>query len=288
MDERTPFINSPSSRALGTPLSEHPSSDGTEQSTQVISHRTEVLRLARATLPISASFALQNTLQAWSILMVGTLGAFELGVASYAYMFASCTGSMVAIGGSTALDTLCGQAFIGTTQGENPHVLGLYLQQGLLILCLIFTFMVAPVWWFSGQLFIVLSQPEDFATATGTFLRIFIPGGLLQIITECLKKFLQVQGQRSAVTYIVTVSTFIGMVANFVFFRIARTGIWGAPVAHTIYHLSNTVGLLAFICCSKVTRATWGGFSKKVFKNLGRVASLSVTGILTVATEWWR
>ena len=66
-----------------------------------------VSKLARNMFPIAISFGLQNIVQAFSVLTVGHLGTLELGAASYGYMFATCTGSMLAIGGTTALDTLC-------------------------------------------------------------------------------------------------------------------------------------------------------------------------------------
>lgn len=274
MHDRTPLIDSDNRSEEHVPFN--------------FSHRAEIRRLAQTTLPIFLSFAMQNIVQAWSILMAGTLGDFELRVASYGYMFATCTGSMVAIGGATALDTLCGQAFTTTNRGKSPHILGLYLQRGLLILCLLFATIITPTWWFSGRLFVFLGQKQDFAMATGVFLRILLPGGVFQVTAECLKKYLQVQGQRNAVSYIVAVSTALGVFTNFAFFRLAGTGLWAAPVAASIYHLTTSSLLLAFICYSKAVKETWGGFSRQAFVGLTRVTSLAITGIMTVATEWWR
>ncbi|KAI9738091.1 MAG: hypothetical protein M1818_005519 [Claussenomyces sp. TS43310] len=209
--------------------------------------------VARTNPPSRHAEIVEQDEEAWSILMAGTMGTFELRVASYRYMFASCTGTMVAIGGATALDTLCRQAITSTTHAKNRHLLGLYLQRSV---CLLFVPVISPLWWFHDRLFVVLGQSEDFATATGSSLKILILGGLLQVITECLKKYLQVQDQRNAVIYAITVSTAIGIFANFAFFRLAKTGIWAAPVAVTIYHFSSTTLLVALICFSKTTRKT--------------------------------
>lgn len=248
----------------------------------------QVLELARASLPISISFGLQNAVQAFSILMVGFLGTFELGVASYGYMFASCTGSMVAIGGATALDTLCGRAFTSPLRAANPHILDHYLQQGLLILSLLFAIFITPLWWFSGHLFAILGQEERFAMETGHFLRVLIPSGLLQVVAECLKKFLQVQGHSATVGWLVIVAAAFGILANFVLLRLANTGLWGAALANTVYHLATTILLLAFMAADEQARSFWKSFSKKSLLGSGRFITLSITGILTVATEWWR
>ncbi len=94
----------------------------------------EVFALARATLPISVSFALQNVAQTFSVSSVGSPGPFEPEATAYGYMFATCTGTMVAIGGATALDTLCSQALTSGHNTNDPKFLALYLQQSLMIL----------------------------------------------------------------------------------------------------------------------------------------------------------
>ena len=63
-----------------------------------------------------------------------------------------------------------------------------------MILVIMFLCLIAPTWWFSADIFIALGQEEEFAITTATFLRILIPGGFFQIVAECVKKFLQVQG----------------------------------------------------------------------------------------------
>ncbi|KAF8856223.1 hypothetical protein BDZ45DRAFT_691960 [Acephala macrosclerotiorum] len=182
MDERTQLLPESSSQ---TPFSE------TTTFIPTISlYICESLKLAAATAPISLSFAMQNVVQACSIMIAGKLGTFELGVASYGYMFAICTRSMVAVCGSTALNTLCGQAFDPRNLSRNVDVLGILLQRGILVLSLPFIRVIAPIWWFFAGIFMTLRQDEEFARDTGVFLNRMIPGGLLRV-AECLKKFLQ-------------------------------------------------------------------------------------------------
>jgi len=260
----------------------------TSSTRTTISYNHELLKLTLKTIPISLSFALQNIVQACSILVVGQLGTFELGVASYGYMFATCTGSMVAIGGSTALDTLCGQAFNSETLHKNSRILGVYLQRGLLLLGLFFFLVIAPVWWLSGRLFVALGQGEEFAKATGIFLRTLIPGGFLQVVSECLKKTLQVQHQSYAVGWIVVATSTLGVLANVILINFLGVGLVGAPIAHFIYGLSNVLFLLIYITWRPELRSRLCVGSKEVYKDLAKFSILAFTGILTVATEWWR
>lgn len=96
-------------------------------------YSAELANIARAIFPVAVSFGLQNVVQAWSILLIGHLGTFELAVASYCYMFISCNGSIVTIGGATVLVPLCGQAWHPIYGVSNPKILGLHLQSRLLI-----------------------------------------------------------------------------------------------------------------------------------------------------------
>ena len=271
MDENTPLL-----------------ADSNAQKWEDLTYTSELSKLARNMFPISISFGLQNIVQAFSVLTVGHLGTLELGAASYAYMFATCTGSMLAIGGTTALDTLCSQAYSESKASENAHILGTYLQRGIMILLILFLCLIAPLWWYSAHLFVALGQEDDFATMTATFLRILIPGGFFQIIAECVKKFLQVQGESDAVGWNIAAAAIIGCTANYVFVHLLHLGLWGAPVAHTLYHICTVVFLCIYTLRNDNARQGWGGFAKASFNRWGEFTLLALSGILTCAAESWR
>ncbi|OQV01422.1 hypothetical protein CLAIMM_06786 [Cladophialophora immunda] len=243
--------------------------------------------LIRRTIPICLSFALQNAVQAISALIAGSLGSFELGVTSFGFMFFSCTGTMTAIGGATALDTLCGQAFTSHSVADNPKILGLLLQQCLLVLLGIFSFVFAPIWVFSGHLFIALGQEPDFAFATGKFLVFMLPAGVLQIVAESLKKFLQVQGESNIVGVSTAVASCFSVLLTFVLVRHTTLQLWGVPCAFCIYQFITVVALLCIISRKPDVRKTWRGSIVGIQKGISRLAFYAVTGIFTCATEWW-
>jgi MATE family multidrug resistance protein len=253
-----------------------------------LTYTSELGKLARNMFPIAISFGLQNIVQAFSVLTVGRLGTLELGAASYGYMFATCTGSMLAVGGATTLDTLCSQALHESKASGNSQVLGIYLQRGIMILVIMFLCLIAPVWWVSADLFIALGQENDFAVMTATFLRILIPGGLLQAVAECIKKFLQVQGESDAVGWNIAAAAIIGCIANYVLVHLLNLGLWGAPLAHTLYHLCTVIFLFTYTYRSENANQGWGGFSKKSLDSWGEFIALAISGILTNAAEAWR
>lgn len=279
MAERTPL--------LGDPLLDEANAPALDPSEKP-QYGSELLLLLRASVPIALSFALQNVVQVFSILIVGGLGTYELSVASYGYMFASSTGSMIGLGGATALDTLCSQAITSVKPDERALVLRNYLQRGVLVLAALYILVTVPLWWFSGYLFVALGQEKDFATATGMFLRVLIPGGLLQGVAECLKKFLQVQGHSFPTGCAVAVAAAIGLVANVIFVWVFHLGYIGAPLAHTVYHLSTVLLLLVYT--SRITDSIpcWAGFSRGRLRDWKRFANLAITGIFTQAAESFR
>lgn len=248
----------------------------------------ELSLLTRTSFPISFSFSLQNIVQAISVLVVGGLGTFELAVASYGYMFASSTGVIIALGGATALDTLCSQAITSAKPEEKPTILRNYLQRGLIILTVFYIVLIVPLFWVSGGLFVLLGQEPDFAHATGHFLRVLIPGGMLQIWAECLKKYLQVQDYSFAVTWAVAIAAVIGVAANFLLVRVANLGVIGAPLAHTVYHLTTIICLVVYISIKSDSQTNWRGFSKGKLADWTRFSNFAISGILTLAAEGFR
>lgn len=277
--ERTPL--------LGDPLLDEANFPALDPS-QPPKYSSELRLLFNAAVPIALSFALQNVVQASSILIVGGLGTYDLGVASYGYMFAASTGSMLGVGGATALDTLCSQAITSVKPEEKQVVLRNYLQRGILFLALLFCLTTVPLWWFSGRLFILLGQEVDFAMDTGLFLRYLLFGGLLQVVAECLKKFLQVQGHSFQVGCVIGVAAIFGIGANVLFVRVLGLGFIGAPLAHTIYHLCTVMFLLIYTSTIPDSIPCWYGFWFGKWSDWSRFANMAVVGIVSQAAESFR
>jgi MATE family multidrug resistance protein len=248
----------------------------------------EVCQLFSKTLPICLSFALQNIVQASSCLLAGTLGSFELEVTSYGFMFASCTGTMVAIGGATALDILCGQSITSLGLHDHPAVLGRYLQQSLLVLSVIFIIFIAPMWVFSAKLFMMMGQEQEFALATGAFMNMMIGAGLIQVIAECFKKFLQIHGESYAVGWIAAATAAFGILISYILIRYSHLGVLATPMAFTVYQLANLVLLVLMMSCKASVRQSIYWSTKGLMRGSYTVLKYAVSGILTVATEWWR
>ena len=148
--------------------------------------------LLKGAIPVILAYALQNSLQTLSVVVVGRESRNDLATAAFAYMFAMATAWLIAMGGTTALDTLCSSTFTGS---KDPHDLGILLQRAFIILGL-FYIPVAILWALSEPLFLALGQDAQISRDSAQFLRCLIPGGLGYIYFEAMKKYLQAQGRR--------------------------------------------------------------------------------------------
>jgi MATE family multidrug resistance protein len=146
--------------------------DGEMPKNKLVLHEFWVL--FKGSVPVIAAYSLQNSLQTLSVLIVGRASPEDLATAAFSYMFAMCTGWLIALGGSTALDTLASSTFTGST---NKHDLGVLLQRSFIILGL-FYIPVAALWVFSEPIFIALGQDPDLSRDSAKFLTYLIPGGI--------------------------------------------------------------------------------------------------------------
>jgi MATE family multidrug resistance protein len=150
----------------------------------------EFILLLKSSIPVILAYTLQNSLQTVSVLVVGRLSPESLATAAFSYMFAMSTAWLIALGGTTALDTLASSTFTGS---KNKHDLGVLLQRSFLVLGLFYV-PVAILWLFSEPVFLALGQEPALSRDSAKFLGLLIPGGLGYIYFEALKKYLQAQG----------------------------------------------------------------------------------------------
>lgn len=177
---------------LPNTLDEHDSvsPDESEESSAGHPMLAELWLLLKRCVPVILAYTLQNSLQTVSVLIVGRSSPEHLAAAAFAFMFAACSGWLIALGGTTAIDTLASSSFTGSA---NKHDLGILLQRGFVVLGL-FYIPVAILWACAEHIFLFLGQDPTLSRDSARFLLCLIPGGLGYIYFESMKKYLQAQG----------------------------------------------------------------------------------------------
>ncbi|EAU33954.1 conserved hypothetical protein [Aspergillus terreus NIH2624] len=238
--------------------------------------------LLKGSVPVILAYTLQNSLQTVSVLIVGRSSPENLATTAFSLMFAMITAWMIALGGTTALDTLASSTFTGSS---NKHDLGILLQRGFFVLSL-FYIPVAILWACSEPVFLLLGQDPQLSRDSARFLTCLIPGGLGYIYFEVMKKYLQAQGIMRPGTYVLLITSPFNALLNYLFCYTFNMGLLGAPFATGIsYWLS--FGLLVLYARFVAGSECWGGWSREAFQNLGTFARLAILGVIHVGTEWW-
>jgi hypothetical protein len=124
------------------------------------------LLLFRIAAPIVVSYLTGYVTLLSGTLLVGRLGAVELGAAALSNMFCNVAGFSINVGYLSALDTLCSQAY----GAKNYKRVGLLLQRALTISTLL-AIPVAIVWLFAEQILLAVHQDPEIARLSGVFAR---------------------------------------------------------------------------------------------------------------------
>ncbi|KAK0616046.1 mate-domain-containing protein [Bombardia bombarda] len=244
---------------------------------------SEIWLLTRTSCPVILAYMLQNSLQTISVLIVGRLSPEALATAAFSYMFAMSTAWLIALGGTTALDTLASSSFTGSS---NKHDLGILLQRGLVILTAFYA-VVAVIWIFAEPLFRALGQEEYICVQSAMFLRCLIPGGLGYIWFESMKKFLQAQEIYRPGTYVLLITSPFNAFLNWLFVHKLGMGLYGAPLATGISYWLSFLLLVAYAVFVRGSEC-WGGFApRRAAAHVWPFARLALLGVIHVGTEWW-
>ncbi|KAG9237572.1 mate-domain-containing protein [Amylocarpus encephaloides] len=242
----------------------------------------EFLLLLRGSVPVILAYTLQNSLQTISVLIVGRLSPEALATAAFSYMFAMSTAWLIALGGSTALDTLASSTFTGS---KNPHDLGVLLQRSFLVLTAFYV-PVAVLWACSAPVFRLLGQEEYICVDSAKFLTALIPGGLGYIYFEAMKKYLQAQEIMRPGTYVLLITSPMSAGLNYLFVYTFELHLVGAPLATGLSYWISFLLLLSYSRFVAGSRC-WGGWSRACLQNMSTFARLAVLGVVHVGTEWW-
>lgn len=242
----------------------------------------EFIILLKGSVPVILAYTLQNSLQTISVVIVGRGSPEDLATAAFSYMFAMSTAWLIALGGTTALDTLCSSAFTG---GQDLHDLGVLLQRAFIILGGFYV-PVAILWFFSEPVFKALGQDDQLSHDSARFLWCLIPGGLGYVYFECMKKYLQAQEIMRPGTYVLLLTSPVNAGLNFLFIYTFKMGLLGAPVATGVSYWLSFLLLLAYARYVKGWES-WGGWSRRCLHHTGTFARLAILGVIQVGTEWW-
>lgn len=245
--------------------------------------KTETIQMLHAAVPLIFTFILQYSLTVSSIFFVGNIGSDELAAVSLANLMANITAFGPIEGITSALSTLCPQAY-----GRKDYkAVGLHAVRCVLLLLLLWI----PnylLWTYGSFPLLNMIVPEVRACELAAeYLGVLIWGIPGFVVFEVLKQYLQAQGIFHASTVVLFVFAPLNVVITYlmVFNKTIGMGFIGAPMAVVITDTMMAAMLLCYTCFINGYQC-WCGFSMDYFRRWSRMLKLAGPGIVMILAEW--
>lgn len=131
------------------------------------------------------------------------------------------TGWCVALGGTTAVDTLASASYTSSAPKTDT---GLILQRCIVALSLLFL-PAGVLWWFIKPVLLLLGQDELLAIDCQRFLRVLSAGAPGYLLFESVKKYLQCQGIMQASTLVLLATSPLNVGLNYLLVHRTNLGL---------------------------------------------------------------
>ncbi|KAK9818407.1 hypothetical protein WJX72_012193 [[Myrmecia] bisecta] len=237
--------------------------------------------VVQLSLPVSTAFLLNKSLSVVSVVFVGHLGAAELAAASLASSLANVTGYAVLAGLSSALQTLCGQAY----GAKNYAAVGQSWQRALLILG-IACVPISVLWLCIEPLLLLAGQEAQVASMAASYMRLLIPGVWSYGGFVATQYYLQAQGIVRPSAYVSAVAAAVHPLVNLLLIHWLGLGFLGAAVATAFSNAMQFLLLLFVICYFQLHAKTWQSWSQACLQGWPAFLKLAIPGLLLIS-EWW-
>ncbi|GBF98590.1 hypothetical protein Rsub_11315 [Raphidocelis subcapitata] len=252
--------------------------------------RAEAGRLLSLGVPLALQSLSTMLLTLVSTIFVGHLGdPVALSGVVLASSVYNVTGISLVIGLSSALDTLCGQAY-----GARAYtLLGVYLQRAQVI-CFALCVPLVALWWRIEPLLLALGQEPAIAAVAARYLAILTPAIFLTVLADTCRRYFLAQrvvlpGMLSSI-----VVTCLSPLYNWFFIHRLGWGAEGAAAAIFACAATNAALLNGWRLVrdlgpgSDRPTATWGGFSlRAAFSGWGQFLMVALPAVAMICCEWW-
>lgn len=172
---------------------------------------------------------------------------------------------------STALDTLCGQAF----GAKQYHMLGIHMQRAMLVLTLV-CIPVAAIWFYTGPILSLFGQDPEIAAEAGAYSRWMIPTLFAYGLIQCHSRFLQTQNIVFPMMLITGVTALLHILVCWILVYKSGLGSRGAALANGISYWTILLLVGLYVRLSPACKKTWVGFSKEALNDFSHFIKLAV------------
>ncbi|KAI3779023.1 hypothetical protein L2E82_08453 [Cichorium intybus] len=242
----------------------------------------EMKKLGFVAGPMVAVTLSQYLLQVITVMMVGHLGDLSLSSTSIAISVSSVTGFTLILGMSSALETLCGQAY-GAQQYKKIGTQTYTAIFSLLIVCI----PLSIFWRYTGSLLLYMGQSPSISHEAGKFITWLIPALFASAILQPLVRFFQMQSMLfpMLISSILALCLHIPVCWGLVY----KTGLGnvGGAVSMSFSMWLNAIFLLFYMVYSPSCEKTRAPITSEVFHGVRQFFSFAVPSAVMICLEMW-
>ncbi|OQR97598.1 Multidrug/Oligosaccharidyl-lipid/Polysaccharide (MOP) Flippase Superfamily [Achlya hypogyna] len=256
------------------------------------SPREELVPLLQLAWPMFASFAMEMLPGFLSVALVGHIESPHtkefVDAATLSTVFLNVSGLSVGLGLASAMDTLCAQS-VGAGKS---HLLGIYLQSGIIVLSLAYVPMVL-LNWHTTYFLDALGQDATVSALAGNFSRVTVLCLPSLFCYELLKKVMQAQEVVDVMVFIAAASNVVYVGVGYYLCYHTSLGFLGAAYARLVSNFVMPLLVLPYLAWNPVHRTWWaegetlGTQWRAALAHVSEFIVFGVPGMLMMLMEWW-
>ena len=238
-------------------------------------------------LPIVGTYLLEFLPGLISIVLVGHIKSDKteeyIDATAMSVVFMNLCGLSIGIGLSSAMDTLCSQAY---GAGETKKM-GVYLQTGALVLAT-FSICIGVTFYYATPILLALGQPAEISEMTGEAVWVLVWGVPFLFAYELLRKVLQAQNIAAPQFYVSIGANLVNAGVGYLLTYYSDYGWLGASIARSVCNLSFVIMLFPYIMSSGLVNTFWDGLHlRDAFEGIPQFLALGIPGAAQLCFEWW-
>eukprot|EP00742_Colponemidia_sp_Colp-10_P004558 GILJ01004864.1.p1 GENE.GILJ01004864.1~~GILJ01004864.1.p1 ORF type:complete len:673 (+),score=84.43 GILJ01004864.1:46-2019(+) len=212
----------------------------------------------------------------------GRMGTEIMGGVALSIMWINITALAVSVGISSALETLCTQAY----GAQNFRLLGVYLQRSCVIQSLFFI-PIAVLWCFTDSILMALGQDALVCQIAGSYVRTMMFGLWPYQLVLSLVRFLNAQKVTIVPMVVNGVAAALHILWNYLAVDVFDLGFRGPAIATCLTYWLVMLSYVIYIRFTNVYSLTWTPWTLDCLRGWRQYLRLAAPGTVMIAAEWW-